>query len=294
MGSPFIPLDSWMYPALARLYSLGYLDPAFMGLRPWTRISVIHMLEDTATNLEDAPVNAATDEAQGIYEKVSDELNVDAEGPCFRHRGQARIESSYTVARGITGTPLHDSYHLGQTVINDYGRPYENGFDSYSGVSGYATAGPFTLYARTEFQYAPSAAGYSPALFDLLSARDNVPVATNPVQATIPLGSIGTSTNLRLMEGYVSAHLVGHEFSFGKMDNWLGPAKGGALAYSNNAENIYSFEINRVEPLTIPLLSRLTGPFRYQFLVGFVEGAHALPGSMGTCGKSELQTDAES
>jgi hypothetical protein len=37
------------------------------------------------------------------------------------------------------------------------------------------------------------------------------------------------------------------------------------MAYSNNAENIYSFRINRVEPLHIPLLSRLTGPFRYDF-----------------------------
>ena len=43
---------------------------------------------------------------------------------------------------------------------------------------------------------------------------------------------------------------------------------GGGMAYSNNAENIYSFRINRIEPLHIPLLSRLTGPFRYEFLVG--------------------------
>src|SRR5271165_3787749 len=47
LGSPYIPLDSWMYPSLTRLYSLGYLDLAFLGLRPWTRSSVIHMLEDT-------------------------------------------------------------------------------------------------------------------------------------------------------------------------------------------------------------------------------------------------------
>ena len=35
------------------------------------------------------------------------------------------------------------------------------------------------------------------------------------------------------------------------------------MAYSNNAENIYSFRINRVEPLHIPGLSYITGPFRY-------------------------------
>ena len=272
LGSPYIPLDSWMYPALVRLNGLGYLDTAFLGLRPWTRSSVIHMLEETAAQLEDAPDGPGTAEAQELYDKLWQELNTDAEGPCFRHRGQFRIESTYEVARGISGTPLHDSYHIGETITNDYGRPYENGFDNYSGVSGYATAGIFTLYARTEFQYAPSAAGYSQALFTQLSELDNIPVKTNPRQATIPLGPIDTKTNMRLMEGYVSAHAFGHEFSFGKMDEWMGVAQGGAYAYSNNAEDIYSFRINRVEPLRIPLISRLTGPFRYDFMVGSLKG----------------------
>jgi len=48
------------------------------------------------------------------------------------------------------------------------------------------------------------------------------------------------------------------------------------MAYSNNAENIYSFRINRTEPLFIPLLSVLTGPFRYEFLVGSLKG-HTYP-----------------
>jgi hypothetical protein len=272
LGSPYIPLDSWMYPSLVRLYSLGYLDLAFLGLRPWTRASVIHMLEDTNARMEDAPDNATTDEAQELYDKLWHELNVDAEGPCFQHRGQVRVESVYDVTRGISGTPLHDSYHLGQTITNDYGRPYENGFNTYWGASGYATAGIFTMYARGEFQYAPSATGYSQALFDSLSLRDNIPVATNPEQPTIPLGPIDVSTNMRLMEGYISAHVIGHDISFGKGDVWMGPGQGGAYAYTNNAENIYAFRIDRAEPLRVPGLSRITGPFRYEFMVGSLKG----------------------
>lgn len=261
-----------MYVSLSRLYSLGYLDLSFQGMRPWTRSSVIHMLEETDAQLEDAPDDDATNEARELYEALWNELNLDAQGPCFQHRGQFRIESVFETARGISGTPLHDSYHLGETITNDYGRPVENGFNNYGGASGYATAGIFTLYAREEFQYAPSAVGYSQTLFDLLSSRDNIPVATNPVQATIPLGPIGTATNGRLVEGYLSAHILGHDVSFGKNDQWLGPAYGGAYAYSTNAENIYSFEINRGEPLHIPGLSRITGPFRYEFLVGSLKG----------------------
>lgn len=48
------------------------------------------------------------------------------------------------------------------------------------------------------------------------------------------------------------------------------------MSYSNNAENIYAFRINRIEPLDIPLLSRLTGPFRYEFLIGPLKG-HLYP-----------------
>jgi hypothetical protein len=49
------------------------------------------------------------------------------------------------------------------------------------------------------------------------------------------------------------------------------------MAYSNNAENIYSFRINRIEPVHIPLLSRLTGPFRYEFLIGGLRGHTYMP-----------------
>jgi hypothetical protein len=77
---------------------------------------------------------------------------------------------------------------------------------------------------------------------------------------------------MRLMEGYVSAHFVGHEIFIRQERCVVGPAQGGHYAYSNNAENIYSFRIDRVEPLHIPLLSRMTGPFRYEFLVGSLKG----------------------
>ena len=194
------------------------------------------------------------------------------------------MESVYSVARGISGTPLRDSYHLGSTIINDYGRPYQGGFNNYTGVSGYASAGRFLLHVRGEFHEAPSATGYSNALTQTLANLDvgAFPVANNPatgspyIQTTIPQGPIAAITDGRFLEAYASYRLLNHEISFGKQDDWLGPGVGGGMAYSNNAENIYSFRINRTEPLFIPLLSVLTGPFRYEFLVGSLKG-HTYP-----------------
>lgn len=282
LDSPYIPVDNWIYPAVLRLYSLGFVDNVFLGMRPWTRSSLEHMIEDAGARIEDADAGPATDEAQEIYEALDRELHQDMEGPCGPYRGKTRIESVYTTARAITGTPLHDSYHLGQTVINDYGRPYENGFNNYTGASGYASAGRFLLYARGEFQGAPSATGYSSALSQTLSNVDLIPFI-NPLtgqpypQPTIPMGPLSTTTNGRLIEAYVSANVWNHEISFGKQDDWLGPGLGGAMAYSNNAENIYSFRINRIEPLHVPGLSYITGPFRYEFLVGALQGHTYIP-----------------
>jgi hypothetical protein len=284
MDSPYIPVDSWVYPAVMRLYSLGYVDSVYLGMRPWTRSSLEHALEETGERIEDEEEDAspATDEAKGIYDALIHLLRNDMQGPCLAHEGGTRAESVYSVARAISGTPLRDSYHLGSTVINDYGRPYENGFNNYSGASGFASAGRFLLYARGEFQAAPSAAGYSAALAEELSNGDLItfinPATNLPYnQATIPLGPIAATFGGRVMEAYVSAHYLNHEISFGKQDDWLGPGLGGGMAYSNNAENIYSFRINRIEPLQIPLLSRLTGPFRYEFLVGGLHGHTYVP-----------------
>ena len=277
LDSPYIPVDSWVYPAVLRLYGLGYVDSVFVGMRPWTRSSLNHLLEEASAKIKDADSSPATDETRKIYEALDQELHPDMQGPCKVFRGKARLESVYSASRFISGPPLRDSFHLGQTVINDYGRPYAHGFNNYTGASGYAAAGRFQAYARAEFQGAPSATGYSTDLARTLSNLDSVPFI-NPAtglpykQATIPLGPIDSTIQVNVLEAYVSANYLNHEFSFGRQDNWLGPGLGGGMAYSNNAENIWSFRINRVEPLRIPGLSYITGPFRYDFMAGPLKG----------------------
>src|SRR5215472_12645635 len=68
MGSPFVTVDSWVYPAVMRLYGMGYVDHVFLGLRPWTRQSINHMLEDTAARIADASASPLNDQAEQLYE----------------------------------------------------------------------------------------------------------------------------------------------------------------------------------------------------------------------------------
>ena len=154
--------------------------------------------------------------------------------------------------------------------MNDYGRPYQSGFNNISGFSAISQYGRFSFDFRGEYQNAPSAAGYTLDQTQTLLINDLVPFTVyNP---TIPYGPIPTANNFRIQEANASVLLAGHEVSFGKSDDWWGPGLGGGMGYSNNAENIYGFRINRVEPLYIPLVSRVLGPLRYDFLIGSLKG----------------------
>jgi Capsule assembly protein Wzi len=274
-GSTYIPSDSWVYPAMLRLYSLGYVDTLFLSMRPWTRMSMVHALLASHDSIMQGP-----DDAKEILASLERELSIEM-GPEGIGRGTVHgFQSLYTRAMGIAGTPLRDSYHLGQTIVNDYGRPYQEGFNNITGFSTLNESGRFSLYIRGEYQHSPSAQGYSPQLAEQLWMGDMViPYAVPYIaQTTIPKGPIVAENTFRLQEAVLSVHLLGHEISGGKSDAWFGPAVGGSLAWSNNAENIYSFRINRVEPLNVYLISKLLGPMRYDFFVGSLKG-HTSPNS---------------
>ncbi len=277
LGSPYIPVDSWIYAAMTRLYSMGYLDSMFLAERPYTRRSALHILQ----NSEDAILSGDDTQAQDILASLLNDLS--DEGITDRNiaggsRGMVYgVQSVYTRLQGISGPILQDSFHLGQTFFNDYGRPHNPGFNNITGFSTLTEQGRWSLFLRGEYQHAPAGPGYSQALSSQISSFDGITFAPpNDPQSTIPTGPIAAENPFRIVEGTLSVHLLGHEISGGKSDAWIGPGQGGAMAWSNNAENIYSFRIDRVEPLRIKFLSSLLGPVRYDFFYGSLKG-HTAP-----------------
>ena len=251
LGSTYIPVDSIVYPMVLRLYSLGYLDNAFITMRPWTRRSLLHMLDKSADDI----THDGNDEAIEILARLKEYLVDETPGSGFTRGAVYGVESTYTRLMGIGGPVLRDSFHLGQTVYNDYGRPYATGFNNITGFSSVNEYGRFSLYIRGEYQHAPAYQGYNFDLANLLSCLDEIcPFAPpNDPQDTIPYGSTNNAVNtFRLQEAYVSYHLLGHEVSFGKSDSWWGPGLGGGMAWSNNAENPYAFRVNRADVRPLP------------------------------------------
>jgi membrane-associated phospholipid phosphatase len=265
-GSPYVELDSWIYPAMERLAALGYIRTAFLGLRPWTRIECAHLVEEASDRVAfDGESNSG--EAAKLYYALEREFASDLETAAGGGGGgevTARLESLYTITTGINGPPLNDSYHFGQTIINNYGRPYQEGLNTYDGFSGYATSGRFTLYVRGEYQHAPSAPGFSQPIENLIGTLDgNAPRTAAPILAT---------NQFRLLDTYVAAKVADWNFAFGKQSLWWGPGEGSVLIFSDNAEPIYMFRASRTAPFVFPWIFRRLGPMKTDFFVGKLSG----------------------
>src|SRR5215469_16007268 len=198
LGSTYIPVDDIVYPLALRLYSLGYLDTAFIAMRPWTRRSLLHMLQQSADDI----TSDGDPEAMSILAYLQDYLIAETPGNNMTRGAVYGIETAYTRFMGIGGPVLRDSFHLGQTVYNDYGRPYATGFNNVTGFSSVNEYGRFSLYVRGEYQHAPAYDGYSFNLANQLSIIDEITFAPpNNPQDTIPYGSTNDAVNtFRLQE----------------------------------------------------------------------------------------------
>ena len=260
-GLVYEPLDSWIYPAFERLFGLGYADSGYLGMRPWTRNACLRILQETYPKLQDAPQDT---EAWSIFQALAVEFGAHA-GPATP---RAEVANVYTRNMYIKGPPINDSFHFGQTLINDYGRPYQQGFNALDGFTARAEGYHFSLDVRGEYQHAPGRAAYPESVQELFAQIDSTPlVSPEPVPQT---------NVFRLINANFAAAVANNEFSIGKADDWWGPTQAGSMALSNNAEPIYALRINRVVPLRIPLLSDVLGPIRYEGMLGSLKG-HRYP-----------------
>src|SRR6266849_1653155 len=154
MGSPYVTLDSWVYPAMERLAGLGLLHDEFQGMRPWTRGECERLVNGAADQLPDVGTENAA--ASGLIEALQREFRPEIEGAGSNGAGAFRLESLYSRTEHISGAPLTDGYTFAQTQFNDFGRPYGEGWSTVNGFSTYTTRGPWVAYVRGEEQTAPS------------------------------------------------------------------------------------------------------------------------------------------
>jgi len=269
MASTYVPIESWIYPAIERLALAGYVQTAFAGLRPWTRMESARLVaeaqekqSDQANDLESG--EAVSEQTNRLIKDLAREFAVELRQQDGRCNRQVAIDSIDWRSSAIAGAPLTDGYHTAQTLINDYGRPYGQGSNLYTGISLRAAAGPFASYVRAELQQTATTP-LTPASGDAaIAAADFTPLAA--------VGPTSGFTRGRVLEAYVSYTFHNSQLSFGKQAMWWGPSQGGPLLFSNNAEPITMLRYDRVSPFELPGFGRWLGPIRVQLFVGRLGG----------------------
>ncbi len=285
MGSPYVPLDSWIYPALDRLTALGYIHSGFADMRPWTRMECARQVEEASDQISED--NAEESEAARLYNELQKEFAREVNLLGGGDNAEFRVESIYTRGTEISGKPLTDGDHFAQTVINDYGRPEEQGFNDVSGMSGWAADGPFAVYARGEYQHSPSAPALPVTARDAISVEDFrllvpafVPVAPVPPDTLTPAFNQG-----RFLDSYVAMNFSDWQLSYGNQSLWWGPSQGGPMMFSDDAAPLRMFRVNRVTPFTLPSFLGFLGPMRVEGFVGQYSGYQFVFNPSGLAGQ---------
>ncbi len=265
MGSPYVPLDSWVYPAIERLMGLGLIDSGFLAHRPWTRWECARLI----TEADDHGVDSNA-EAGRIYAALQKEFQSELDLPTGGI--DAKLESVYTRVTTISGPPLGrggESFDIGQTIINDYGRPNEEGTNAITGFSFYTTAGPWVGYVRGEYQYAPSAPPLPLTERNFIANADGL-----GGEGTPPATPFAATSQFQLIEAYAGMQLTNWLVSFGPQEMWGSPTEGGPMLLSTNSQAIPMIRIARTSPLKVPLLSKIFGPAWLEFFMGRLSGQY--------------------
>ena len=260
-ASSYVPLDSWIYADFDRLAAMGYIPTSSATMRPWSRLECARLLaeaHETTDRIDETngPLLTALDTEFAHETRVIDGAP---------NMG-AQVETVYGRYTGIAGTPLRDTFHFGQTLADDYGRPYGQGSNGITGVSARAEAGPLAFYIRGEYQYASAMPDYNAAAQRAISADDGLPFGWNI--------RYGTTSRFRPVEAYAVLNLANWQLSFGQQSLWWGPDKSTSLILSNNAEAMPMLRLTRAKPFKMPGFLGWLGPGHIDAFLSREGGIH--------------------
>lgn len=265
IGSTNVPMDSWIYPALERLSSMGFIPGQSVSIRPWTRQECLRQLGVAEDNASDTQAFTASEihEARLLMNDLHFELAT--EKPSYQ---SLDLESVYARVGTIAGPALNDSFHFGQTWWNDFGRPLGRGTSTIEGFALRAHSGRLFFYDRQEAQRDPGRPNETPALNRLLNELDRVS-PDDPVIKPVP--GYGAHVRQRPIELYAGVAFEGNALTLGKQELYWGPTTMGPLAFSSNAEPTYSLRFVSTRPHPLPLVPSW-GTYRFDIVLGKLSG----------------------
>ena len=277
-GSVYVPMDSWVYPTLERLSTMGLIPTQSVSIRPWARQECRRQLREAEDNLFgfgdlDADVTEAT---RSEAERLLPELEHELEEP--DGMASAVLDDAYVREGVIAGPALTDGFHFGQTWRNDYGRPLGRGVSTIAGYHFRMQSGRFFLSSQQEFQSDPGVPAVTQAQANLFNKLDNAPFIIDFIDPNIPAQALilpqparPAYGRTRPLELYAGMAFAGTQLSFGKQEIYWGPTIMGSWSFGTNAEPTYNLRWVWTRPHRFPLLPSL-GTYRLDLVFGKLSG----------------------
>jgi hypothetical protein len=262
-----------VYPILQRLAALGYLPTATTAIRPLPRMECARLILEAQDTMRDS--GRAEDPAiSASLRSLKQEFAIELANLEGAPNVGVELNSAYARITAIGGRPLRDSFNFAQTLYDDYGRPYGQGFNTVDGGDVRAEAGPMAFYFRGELQHGSSLPNYTAAQAEQIVATNGTPV--------LPLNSVPTFnavTKFRVVEAYTALNVSNWQISFGYQSYWWGLGNSTSLLFSNNATPEPMLKFGRVTPIRFDFapLSWL-GSIRNTAFVGALPNYHFLRG----------------
>jgi hypothetical protein len=273
MGSTLVPMDSWIYPALERLADMGLIPSQQVAIRPWTRQECRRQVREAEESLNGFPAmdNPVSISVRSEAESMLPELEHYLREP--ETQSKVVLESVYARYGSIMGPALTDSFHIGQTWWNDFGRPLGRGGSLITGYSLRATSGRYFFYSRQEMQTTQGSLAVSQPLADYYNYIDNYTFGTTPPGFNLASPAIPAYVRQRPIDLYAGMTFAGYNLSFGKQEIYWGPNTMGPLSFSSNAEPTYNLRFTSSHPHDLPLFPTL-GTYSIDLVFGKLSGHH--------------------
>jgi hypothetical protein len=113
---------------------------------------------------------------------------------------------------------------------------------------------------------------------------------TDALPGVPPPTPFNAVNRIRLLDAYAGLTFNNWQVSFGRQSLWWSPVQSGPLMFSNNAEPINMFRINRVSPFKLPSILGWMGPIRVEWFLGQLTGHELVrddtAGLVGQLGRS--------
>ncbi len=266
MGSPYVPLDSWVYPAFDRLIALGAISDRAISMRPWSRLECARLLSELHRNVDQDYVDKSVLRlAEDLVVEFAPEIRLRTGGI---PNVDAELESLYSRFTQISGPPLRDAFHFAQTLDDDFGRPYGRGANVVSGFTSNAVLGPFVVYVRGEYQLGAASANYTAAQAQDIGSADSLPPNSVP--------TFGRVSGIRTIEAYAGLNIGNWQLTFGQQALWWGVNRSTSLLLSDDADAIPMLRLERVSPMHLPTIFSYLGPFYVSGFIGRLGGVRYL------------------